>query len=320
VKRETPTLAERPSAGRVLVTGATGFLGAGLVRRLADAAAEVHALSRRPPDGTGRVRWWRGDVEDEGTVRRLFHDVRPEVVFHLAGDAIGRREREWVGPLLRAHVLGTVNVLDAAVDTEVRRVVMTASMEEPEPTDGWARPSSPYAAAKWASSGYARMFQALYGAPVVLLRVFMVYGPGRQDLRKLIPHVALTLLAGEAPQLSSGGRQVDWVYLDDVVDALLAAAEAGPEAEGTTIDVGSGHLISIRDLVGEIVRIVGTDLEPRFGSLPERAMEQVRAADPRQAWTTLGWEPRTPLPEGLRRTIDWYRSHPTTRLEEMTPA
>jgi UDP-glucose 4-epimerase len=296
--------------GRVLVTGATGYLGSRLVERLLETGHEVHAVSRRPPEGVKGVQWWRGDLAEEVTVRDVFRGVRPELVFHLAGDALGRREREWVLPLLRGHVVGTANVLDAALETGVRRIVMTASMEEPEPSREWACPSSPYAAAKWAASGYGRMFHALYGAPVVLLRVFMVYGPGRQDLRKLIPYVALSLLRGEVPQLSSGSRQIDWVYLDDVVGAFLSAAVANEEVEGATIDVGSGRLVSIRDLVGELVRIIEPSVAPGFGSLPDRRMEQVRAADPTEAHSRMGWTPSTSLEDGLRRTVDWYRSLP----------
>jgi UDP-glucose 4-epimerase len=299
---------------RVLVTGATGFLGGRLVDRLVEAGHTVHAVSRQRPDGCGSVRWWRADLGDEGRVQEVVQEAQPEVIFHLAGDAVGRREPEWVLPLLRGHVLGTANLLEAALGNGVRRIVMTGSMEEPESGGEWACPSSPYAAAKWASSAYARMFHALYGSPVVLLRVFMVYGPGRQDLRKLIPSVVLSLLRGERPVLASGDRQIDWVYLDDVVDAFVAAAAGGSDVEGRTLDVGSGRLIAIRDLVADLVRVVGTDVEPQFGRLPDRPMEQVRAADLRESRRRLDWEPRTSLDDGLRMTVDWYRSLPEARI------
>jgi UDP-glucose 4-epimerase len=308
----TPARTTRPelSPCTVLVTGATGYMGSRLVSRLVADGHEVHAASRVSHAATDSVRWWQADLAEADQVRKLFGEVRPELVFHLAGDAVGRREQTWVLPLLRGHVLGTANVLEHALEVGARRIIMTGSMEEPEPSGEWACPSSPYAAAKWASSGYARMFHALYGSPVVILRVFMVYGPGPQDLRKLIPHVALSLLRGEAPALSSGTRRIDWVYLDDVVQAFLAAASTGADVAGLTLDVGSGELVTIRALVGELVRIIQADVEPSFGALADRALEQVRAADPGPAARALNWVPRTSLAEGLRRTVDWYRTLP----------
>jgi nucleoside-diphosphate-sugar epimerase len=132
----------------------------------------------------------------------------------------------------------------------------------------------------------------------------MTYGPG-QNRRKLIPHIALSLLQGDTPQLSSGQWQADWIYVDDVVDGLLAASQA-PGIEGHTVDLGSGVLASIRTIVQEIVELVGSRVEPLFGALPERPLEQVCVADTAGSYAMMGWKPTTPLTEGLKRTLDWY--------------
>jgi nucleoside-diphosphate-sugar epimerase len=150
------------------------------------------------------------------------------------------------------------------------------------------------------------MFHALYQLPIVILRVFMVYGPAQQDLRKLIPYVILTLLRGEMPKLSSGHRQIDWIYVDDVVEAFLAVARAA-DVEGHTIDVGSGELTTIRSIVEHLVRLINPNMEPIFGALPDRPLEQVRVAQPAQAYAMTGWKPTTPLEEGLRHTATWYQ-------------
>jgi UDP-glucose 4-epimerase len=147
------------------------------------------------------------------------------------------------------------------------------------------------------------MCHALYGTPVVWLRPSMVYGPGQPDARKLVPYVTLSLLRGESPILASGRRPVDWVYIDDVVDALLAAAVA-EGVEGRSFDVGSGELVSVRDVVELIARLVDAKASPRFGAIPDRPLEHVRAADVAAAAEALGWQPRIPLPEGLRRTVE----------------
>jgi UDP-glucose 4-epimerase len=147
------------------------------------------------------------------------------------------------------------------------------------------------------------MFHALFGVPAVVLRLFMVYGPG-EHVHKLVPYVILSLLRGQAPRLMSGRREIDWVYVEDVVDALLAAAVT-PGLEGRTLDVGSGHLITVREIVAELVRLVDSSIEPQFGAVADRPLEQIRTADITATMALLGWKPVTSLEEGLRRTIAW---------------
>jgi len=151
------------------------------------------------------------------------------------------------------------------------------------------------------------MFHELYQTPVVTTRPFMAYGP-RQRPHKLIPHVILSLLKGQSPELSSGQRPVDWVYVDDAIDGMIKAAEA-PGVEGRSFDLGSGELISIRSVVERIAKIVGPgpDAQPQFGALPDRPMERVRVADLSLASELLGWKPMTSIDEGLRKTVAWYR-------------
>ena len=291
---------------RVLVTGASGFIGSHLCRRLCQIGAQVHALSRTEhADGDARLHWWRGDVAELDAVRGIVIAARPDVVFHLASHVVGAREREQVMPTFRANLMSSVNVMLAASEAGCRRVVLTGSLEEPEDGEAEAVPCSPYAAAKWASSGYARMFRALYQLDVVTLRVFMVYGPGQGDLKKLIPYVTLALLRGESPKLSSGQRQVDWIYVDDVVEGFVAAAEAN-DGIGQTVDIGSGALVPIRAVVERLGRLINPDIKLQFGALPERPLERVRVADTVRTQKVLGWQPSVPLEKGLKQTVDWY--------------
>jgi UDP-glucose 4-epimerase len=168
-------------------------------------------------------------------------------------------------------------------------------------------PGAPYAASKWASSDYVRMFHALYHLPGAIARVFMVYGPAQQDPTKLIPYVIERVLRGEAPQISSGRRLIDWVYVDDVAIGLARMAVA-PDSAGRTIDLGSGALISTADLVDKVCDLMGARMRPVFGAIPDRPMEPVLAARSEETRRMLGWAPETSLAEGLRRTIDWHRA------------
>jgi UDP-glucose 4-epimerase len=297
---------------KILVTGASGFIGSCLYHFLRKNNAKVHAVSRTPPTAeTDRLSWSCGDLVNIETVRNILSAVKPDVIFHLAGRAAAARELDLVLPTFHSNLVTTVNMLTVASEIGCRRIVLPASSEEPESVSVTTIPNSPYAVSKWTTSVYARMFHELYQTPIVIARVFLTYGPGPENHNKLIPYVIRTLLQGHAPKLTSGQRFIDWIYIDDVVDGLLAVAQT-PAIEGSTIDVGSGRLVSIRELIEKIVELVGGDAAPLFGTLPDRPLEQVRVANTAEAFEKLGWKSKTSLEEGLGRTVDWYRGQLTT--------
>ena len=290
----------------VMVTGAGGFIGSRLCVRLNELGAKVHGVSRRRRKDGGVFRWWQAELDDEVATRRLVDSVAPDIIFHLASLVSGKREMKYVLPTLQSNLLSTVNLLISATENECSRIVLAGSLEEAEGDIGTAAPSSPYAAAKGAASMYARLFHRLYGTPVVTARLFMVYGPDQKDLAKLVPYVILSLLRGQSPQLMSGTREVDWIYVDDVVDAYLAlASRLG--IDGETIDVGTGKLTSVHGVVEQLTSIIQPDVRPEFGSVEDRAFERVRVADVDHTYGLTGWRPKTTLDQGLRQTIDWYR-------------
>ncbi|MGW5072967.1 NAD-dependent epimerase/dehydratase family protein [Rhodococcus sp. NPDC004095] len=298
----------------MLVTGSAGFIGRSVTRAFTASGADVHGVLRsRPPHGDG-VRRYYADLTDPDATTDILRSLRPEIVIHLASHVSGNRSLELVATTLRDNLISTVNVLTTACNLGTPLVMLTGSMDVTDPP---SVPSSPYAAAKSSAATYADMFRSLYGLPVVTLRPFMVYGPGQTDETMLVPYVIRTLLAGESPQLSRGSREVDWVYVDDVAAAFVAAAKAADERIlGRTFDIGTGVTTSVRRVVERIAAMVadGDDTdrraEPEFGALPDRPLEFGRIADPRPAFETFGWSPTTPLDEGLARTVAWYRQHP----------
>lgn len=253
------------------------------------------------------MRWWQADLADIGAVQNLFHSIQPHTVYHFAGLATGSHDLGVVLPTLRDNLQTTVNLLTAVTESGTGRLILPGSLEEPDSREGAPVPCSPYAASKWASSSYAKMFHRLYGTPVVIARVFMVYGPQQPDLAKLIPYVVLSLLRDESPKLSSGSRLIDWIFIDDLVEGLLAVAQTSG-LEGRTVDLGSGSTISIRRLVEEIHRIIDSAASPVFGSLEDRPHERETAADVAETARLCGWTPATSVETGLRLTVDWYRS------------
>jgi nucleoside-diphosphate-sugar epimerase len=289
-----------PLPAIALVTGATGFLGSRLVHRLVSRGVTVTCTTRsaNPPPLDG-VRWRRCDLTQAVSVAEIFDETRPSLVFHLASHVSGLREPENVQPTFAGNLTAAVSVLLAALRVGSQRVVLAGSYEEPAPG---SVPRSPYAAAKAGATAYAQMFWTLYGLSTVVLRPAMIYGPGQTDTSKLIPYVARCFLAGEAPTLGSGRRPIDWVYVDDVVSAFEMAATASG-ADGEVIDVGSGDLHTIAEVVSVLRAVTGASADAHFGGLPDRPEEQVLAADTARAEHILGWRSSTSLEEGLMRTV-----------------
>jgi nucleoside-diphosphate-sugar epimerase len=290
---------------RVLVTGASGFLGTALMGRLRAEKAEVFAVSRQR-QADDNVNWIRMDLGEDEACARVLADVRPHYVFHLAGFADGARDMKLVLSTFERNALLTVRLLTAAAEIGCERFVYAASMEEPDPHDASSLPNSPYSASKWVGTVYTRMFHRLYQFPSVALRIFLTYGPGPQARTKLIPYSIISLLDGRSPELSSGARLIDVIYIDDVVDAFLAAVRRD-KAVGRIVDVGSGRRVSIRDIITRLCNLAGGGIEPSFGAMDDRPDEMMPTADIERSAEILGWKPRISLDEGLSRTIEWYR-------------
>ena len=309
---------------KVLVTGARGFIGSQLCKRLVLSGVELHAVSRQPPADVvawwqsiggdmsdapraATIRWWNVDLVDLQATRELIRTVLPDRTYHLASLVTGSRSLEMVLPILHNNFLTAFNLLLSTAENRAGRIVLAGSVEEPDDQD--PVPCSPYAAAKGAASGYARMFGALYQTEAVMTKIAMVYGPGQTDLTKLVPYVTTAFLRGERPKLSSGIRLIDWICVDDVVDGLIACAHASG-AGGRTVDLGSGEVCSIGEIVQQLRELIPGAPEPLFGAVPDRPLERLAKADVATSYESIGWSPSTTLQAGLRRTVDWYRSRP----------
>jgi dTDP-glucose 4,6-dehydratase len=304
-----------------LVTGAGGFIGSHLVETLAELGADVRAFVHYNALGThgwldgspaaGRNTVIAGDVADADSVRDAMRGA--DTVFHLAAlIAIPysyRAPRSYV----RTNVEGTLNVMQAAREIGVRRVVHTSTSEvygtaqyvpidEAHPLVG----QSPYSATKIGADKIAESFQRSFGVPVVTVRPFNTFGP-RQSARAVIPTIVAQVLAGDCVRLGSLAPRRDLSYVSDTVDGFIAAA-ASPLAPGETINLGSGREISIGDLAQRIARIAERPIRIEADAerlRPEASEVDRLVADIAKARRLLGWEPRVLLEDGLVRTIGW---------------
>jgi nucleoside-diphosphate-sugar epimerase len=230
-------------------------------------------------------------------------------VFHLASHVMGAPDLHHVRPTFQSNLQTTVNLLSALAEVGCGRMIITGSVVVELENGARTIPNSPYAAAKSAASDYARMFHALYGFPVAIARVFQVYGPGQQDETKLVPYVIRCVLRGEAPKITSGKHCWDWIFVEDVVSGLMKLAVASG-VDGKSVDLGSGLVIATKELVDKICMLMKTEIQPAYGTLADRPLEPLRVANTKESLRLIGWSPRIQLAEGLRRTIDWYGTHP----------
>lgn len=296
------------SGQRVLVTGATGFIGWHLCEALMALNAEVHGLSRAASaeNLVFGCKAWPVNLTDFETVRRTISKVQPKVIYHLASLVTARQDLNLVLPMLQNNLVGAVHLLLATVGAGCERIVIVGSSEEITAGSSGETPTSPYGVAKVAASMYARMFHRVYGLPVVVVRPFMAYGP-RQEPTKLIPYTILSLLRDENPKLSSGKRVCDLVYILDVVRGLLTAG-IQPDLEGKTVDLQTGGGTTVQEVAKLLVDLSGSTARPVFGAVPDRIGERPQTPDRDASRRLLEWEPVRSLRDGLMETMTWYRA------------
>ena len=308
--------------GRYLVTGGAGFIGSHIVTALVDRGDQVRVIDnfstghrRNLAHLEGSIELIEGHITSASVVERAVDGV--DVVFHQA--ALASVPRSVAAPLdtNAACVTGTVQVLDAARRCGVRRVVYAGSSsaygDQPfasKRESDLASPLSPYAAAKLAGELYCQAFCESYGLETVTIRYFNVFGP-RQDpaseYSAVIPRFVTAMISGNSPVVYGDGKQSrDFTYVDNVVNGNLAAAEAKGVA-GKTINVAYGRQTNLLELIDAINAALGTQIEPIFES-PRQGDVRESLADITLARQLLSYEPRIDFDEGLRRSIDYYRS------------
>jgi len=311
---------------RYLVTGGAGFIGSNLTRALLSAGHHVRVLDsfltgkRENLAGLAETcgdafELMEGDIRDSTAVRKATGGI--DYVLHQG--ALPSVPRSVADPVLtnEINVAGTVNVLVASRDAGVRRVVFAASSsaygdtpELPKRESMTPNPKSPYAAQKLAGEHYMRIFHEVFGLETVSLRYFNVFGP-RQDPQSMyaavIPRFITCVLQGEPPTVYGDGRQTrDFTYIDNVIQANLAACAAPKAACGGVFNIACGERVSLLDILEIVYGLVGKRVEPKFEpSRPGDVRDSL--ADISRAREIVGFNPKVPFREGLRTTFDWFR-------------
>ncbi|EJN57913.1 NAD-dependent epimerase/dehydratase family protein [Halogranum rubrum] len=314
---------------QILVTGGAGFIGGHLAERFAGDGHDVVALDSFVPyydlgikernveqgqiaadESGGSYELVRGDIRDEDVVEEQVADA--DVVFHQAAQAGVRTSVDQPKTVNEINVDGTLNVLEAARNSETERVVVASSSsvygkpqylpyDEEHPTT----PISPYGASKLAEEQYARVYNEVYGLPTVSLRYFTVYGP-RMRPNMAISNFVSRCLNGESPVIYGDGTQTrDFTYIDDVVRANEALLNTSA-ADGEVINIGSTDNISIQTLAEEIRDHLAPELELEYTDRHDADAEHTHA-NIEKANELFGYEPSTSIREGVERFTDWYK-------------
>jgi len=303
---------------KVLVTGATGFIGACLARYLVEQGYDVHIFTRmasntwRIADILNLLTNHEVDLRNQSSVEQAIEDIRPQIIYHLAahGTVVAQND---ANALFESNFIGTVNLLRSCEKVGFDCFVNTGSSleyglkSEPMEESDFMSPLGDYGVSKAASTLYCRSEAIGKELPIVTLRLFTTFGPW-DDPKRLIPYVIKSFLRGKQPELSTPQSVRDFIFIDDILSAFSAVVKK--PFRGDIFNIASGIQHPIGEVVAVIQNIVGTGLRPLWGArAPQRAEPVKCIASIKKAETQIGWRPSMTLRNGLVRTVEWMRNN-----------
>jgi nucleoside-diphosphate-sugar epimerase len=307
---------------KVLVTGASGFVGNNLTRHLLSLGHRVNVLLRdsyfdwRINDIRDGVEIHEADLRDSDSVNRIIKEVRADWVFHLAAHGAYSSQTD-VTRILESNIMGTATLLQACLKVGFDAFVNTGSSSEygfknhPPGEREWLEPNSYYAVAKASATLFCRYTAQTSGLRIPTLRLYSVYGPYEEPTR-LMPTLIVKGLKKELPSLVAPHIARDYVYVDDVVRAYLLAATEEKQEPGAVYNVGTGVQTSLGEVVDVACRTLQIAEEPKWGSMENRIWDTgTWVSDNRNIKQALGWQPEYAFEDGFRKMVEWFQERPT---------
>ena len=296
------------------MTGGSGMVGANLIHRLLEEGFQVFVMTRseancfRIRTVQNKLHLMVADITDAQAVRSVVSGVRPDILYHLAStsfnpDVLSAEDH------FRVNVMGTLHILEAMKEAKAVRLVFTSSAAEYGNgehlrEDCEVRPETMLGASKASANILIQTYVRLYGIQAVLLRLFTPYGPWESDQR-FVPHVILSALQRKDILISHGQQERDFVYIEDVVDALMLAGTQKVES-GSIFNIASGEGVPVHKVAALILRLMKNPVKLTRGAVPTRPDEIMKmSANISKAKKVLGWKPRIGLEEGEKKTIAW---------------
>lgn len=302
------------TSDKILIIGGTGFIGRHLAEKCSKVSPCVACLGL--DNNSGRVmsaekaEYLHADISDKAQLKAVLKDKTFDYVFNLGGYIDHTPYFKGGRQPIDVHFAGMLNLLDCLDIKTLKGFVQVGSSDEygdnpaPQKEAMRERPISPYSLAKAAASHFIQMLSKTEGFPGVVLRFFLVYGPG-QDEQRFLPQIIKGCLNNDEFKTSEGNQLRDFCYIDDVIDAMVKAA-VFPSSKGHIINIASGRPVSIKEMIHKIVSLTGGG-RPIWGALPYRKGENMELyADISLAGSLLNWEPETGIGEGLKKTIEYY--------------
>lgn len=302
----------------IFVTGAFGFIGSHVVRRLVRTGHVVHALVKpssnphRLKDLEGRIAIHEDALTDSRSLTVLMRRIKPDAIYHFAAAGAYANQTNYA-EMVRVNTMGMLTLLQASLATDYKVFVNIGSSAEyginakPMSEEDVLQPRSVYAATKASGTLLCQVFATLYDKPIVTIRPFTVYGLHEEAFR-FIPTVIRSILKRQTIKLTKKVLRHDYVYIDDMVDACLFALKKGKILKGKICNVGTGVEYTNREVVRMLFRIAGKSVPIEEGSYDRRPWDNSHwVADTSATKRLLGWEAKTPLTQGLRKTYEWMR-------------
>lgn len=306
---------------RLLLTGATGFVGANLARFALGQGHEVHLLVRpqhqrwRIAEIAAQCVLHEVDLLDAQSVDSVLSSIRPHWVFHLAAYGAYSSQMD-VRRMISTNLVGTVNLVEASLAAEVEAFVHAGSSSEygykssPPREDTWVEPNSHYAVTKVSATHYCRHMAVKHQTRIITLRLYSVYGPYEEPTR-LIPTLIISGLKGRLPPLVNPDIARDYVYVDDVSRAFLQTAFEEDQPYDAVYNVGTGVQTTLRQVVATAQDLLPIVQQPQWGTMPDRAWDtSAWVADIGTIRDVLGWSPQFTLKDGMLKTIEWFDANP----------
>ena len=306
---------------RVVITGASGFVGANLARRLLRDGHEVNLLLR-PGFQPWRIREIQKDVRlhlvqlhDAGAVDKALGEIRPNWIFHLAAHGAYSWQND-LPQMVQTNIIGTMNLVQASLHINVEAFVNTGSSSEyglkdhPPSETEFLEPNSDYAVTKASATLFCRYTAQRERVHIPTLRLYSVYGP-YEEPNRLVPQLILRGLQKQLPPLVDPDTVRDFTHVDDVVDAYLAAVHRSGQEWGAVYNVGTGIQTSLQQAVDIVRQAMDIAAEPQWGSMSSRIWDtRCWVADNRAIRRALGWQPRHAFKDGFRQTCAWFQDNP----------
>lgn len=303
----------------VLITGATGFIGANLTRELVELGADVHIFTKatsdkwRIKDILNHITEHRCNLKNQNNIQKIVKKINPHIIYHLATHG-SRPFQKNLNEIIKTNIIGTDNLLRALLDINYQCFVNTGTSSEyglkdkPMKEADLLEPISIYAATKASTTLLCQVFAKLYKKPIITLRLFSVYGYYEHPNR-LIPTAIISSLTGKPLKLTSGKQRHDFIFIDDVIETYLRVPFI-KNISGEIINIGSGKQYSNEEVASKINKLSEKGLKiEKDKYLPRSWDTDYWVANIKKARKLLGWKPKFSFEQGLKKTISWFKEN-----------